>query len=298
LLKSRRQQLHERIGRELEAQFPETATTEPELLAYHFAEAGLREEALSYWQQAGTKAAERSANAEAITHFTTALELLRNLPDSPERTARELKLQMALGPVQIAVNGNASSEVEQTYLRARELCQAATESNQLFPVLFGLRSVYLVRGEIMRAHELSEQLLDVAQSENNTDHLVEAHLALGNTLFIQGMLVPSRIQFEQGLNLYDPNQHKSHAFVYGFDPGVFCLGRIAFGLWLLGYPDQAEKKAVKLIAMARQVAHPLSLVASLNHAGLVRQSRGEIKTAHELYLEASRLSIEQEFNLL
>jgi predicted ATPase len=298
LLKSRRQQLHERIGRKLEAQFPETAATQPELLARHFTEAGLREEALSYWQKAGTKAAERSANAEAITQFTTALELLRNLPDSPERTARELKLQMSLGPVLIAAKGNASSEVEQTYLRARELCQGEAESNQLFPVLFGLRSVYLVRGEIMRAHELSEQLLNVAQTENDTDHLIEAHLALGNTLFFQGMLVASRIQFEQALNLYDPSQHKSHAFVYGFDPGVFCLGRIVWVLWLLGYPDQAEEQAIKLIATARRVAHPLSLVVALNHAGLARQSRGEIKAAHELYVETLRLSTEQGFNLL
>jgi tetratricopeptide (TPR) repeat protein len=295
LLKSRRRQLHQLIAQLLATKFSQSVTTQPELLAYHYSEGGLQEQALLCWQEAGSRAAEHSANAEAISHLTAALRILNSLPDSPEHAARELKLQTLAGPVLIAIKGNASPEVEQAYLRARELSQCVGETVQLFPVLFGLRSVYLVRGEIIRAHELSEQLLGLAQTENDTDHLIEAHLALGNTLHLQGMLVPSRVEFERGLRLYDPRHHKSHAFVYGLDPGVFCLGKIVWVLSFLGYPDQADEKACELIAMARHAAHPLSLVIALNHAGHIRQLRGEINTAHELYSEALRLSTEQGF---
>src|SRR5262249_23278085 len=85
LLKSTRQQYHQRTAHVLEAQFPETAEAEPELVAHHYTEAGLRVQAIPYWQQAGQKAVERSANVEAISHLTTGLELLTTLPDTPDR---------------------------------------------------------------------------------------------------------------------------------------------------------------------------------------------------------------------
>src|SRR5439155_4527644 len=70
LLKSTRQHYHQRIAQVLEARFPETTATQPELLAYHFTEAWLHEQAGGYWKHAGEQAIERSAYVEAITHFT------------------------------------------------------------------------------------------------------------------------------------------------------------------------------------------------------------------------------------
>jgi predicted ATPase len=99
----------------LETRFPETVETEPELLAHHYTEAGLSEQAIPYWHQAGQQAVERSANAEAIAHLTRGLEVLNALPDSPERTHRELDLQIALGAPLMATRGYAAPEVGQTY---------------------------------------------------------------------------------------------------------------------------------------------------------------------------------------
>src|SRR4029453_10581938 len=98
LLKSRRQHYHQQIAQVLEGQFPEVTETQPELVAHHYTEAGLIEPAIVSWQRAGKKAIQRSANVEAISHFTKGLELLKALPDSPERTQRELTLQLALCP--------------------------------------------------------------------------------------------------------------------------------------------------------------------------------------------------------
>ena len=53
LLRSARQQLHAQIAEALEAHSPEMAETQPELLAHHYAEAGLAEKAVVYWRQAG-----------------------------------------------------------------------------------------------------------------------------------------------------------------------------------------------------------------------------------------------------
>jgi predicted ATPase len=85
LLRSTRQQHHQRIAQALEVQFPETVETQPELVAQHYTAAACHEQAVHYWQRAGQRALERSALVEAIAHFTTGLALLDTLPDTPAR---------------------------------------------------------------------------------------------------------------------------------------------------------------------------------------------------------------------
>ena len=98
LLRSTRQQYHQHIAQVLAAQFPDLAETQPELLAHHYTEAGLAELAVGYWQRAGQNAHARAAYVEAISHLTTGLEVLKTLPDTPERTQHELDLLLTLGP--------------------------------------------------------------------------------------------------------------------------------------------------------------------------------------------------------
>ena len=122
-----RRQYHQKVAQVLAEHFPILAATLPELLAHHYTEAGLGKQALLCWQRAGERAIERSANLEAISHLTKGLEVLKTLPDTPERIRQELDLQTALGPALIATKGYAALEVEQAYARAHELCQQVEE---------------------------------------------------------------------------------------------------------------------------------------------------------------------------
>ena len=97
LLKSTRQQYHQHIAQVLTAQFPALAETQPELLAQHYTEAGLTEQAIGYWQRAGQHANERSAHVEAHSHLTQGLALLATLPETPARAQQELDLQIGPG---------------------------------------------------------------------------------------------------------------------------------------------------------------------------------------------------------
>src|SRR5262249_4623737 len=97
LLRSTRQQYHQRIAQVMEVRFPETAEIQPELLAHHYTGAGLNEQAIHYWQSAGEKAIGRSAYAEALEHLSTGLALVKTLPDTPARSQQELALQITLG---------------------------------------------------------------------------------------------------------------------------------------------------------------------------------------------------------
>ena len=69
LLKSRRQELHGKIAREIEARFPQIKSTEPELLAHHLTTAGEAEVAIPLWQKAGELALKGMALTEAISNL-------------------------------------------------------------------------------------------------------------------------------------------------------------------------------------------------------------------------------------
>src|SRR5262249_25405920 len=168
-----------------------------------------------YLHLAGQQAAQRSAYVEAITYLTTALELLTTLPDTRERAHQELLLHLPLGASLQATRGFSSPEVKATYTHARELCQQLGETRQLCPVLFGLRRFHHVRGEFLVARELGEQLLSLAQREQDPAVLVEAYWALGFTLFPLGELGAAQAHLEQGLALFDLNRPHSHGFPYG-----------------------------------------------------------------------------------
>ena len=222
LLKSTRQQYHQRIAQVLEAQFPETAEAQPELLAQHYTEARLNEQAVGYWQKAGQRASERSAHVEAISHFTTGLALLQTLPATPQRLQREVDLHIALGASLTATKGYAAPEVEQTYLRAQHLCEHLDDPHQLFPVLRGRWYYYHVRAEHQTAHALGEQLLALARQVQDAAMLVAAHAALGVTLLSQGAVAAARTHFTQGIALYDAQQSHAPAFLYEHSAGMMC----------------------------------------------------------------------------
>ena len=148
ILRRTRQHYHQQVAEIMETRFADLVQTEPELVAHHYTEAGAADQAIPYWQRAGQQALQRSANLEAVQHLTTALELLAPLPETPARAQQELDLQIALGPAWMATKGIAAPEVEQTYARARALCEQIGDTPQLFPTLRGLWRFYLGPGSV------------------------------------------------------------------------------------------------------------------------------------------------------
>jgi predicted ATPase len=295
LLKSTRQQYHQRIAQVLESQFPETTEAQPELLAYHFTEAGLTEQAVHYWHQAGQSAVQRSAHVEAIAHLRQGLALLQTLPETPERVQRTIDMLLSLGASLLATKGYAAPEVGQTYTYARQLCQHLDDPHQLFSVLRGLWNYYLVRAELKTAHELGEQLLTLAQQFQDSAMLVTAYHALGVTLYHLGAVASAHTHWAQGIALYDPKQHRALAFLYGQDVAVVCHSFAAWALWYLGYPDQALARSQAAVPLAHQLAHPLSLSFALSVAAGFYQLRRERHTTQEYAEAAISLTTEQGF---
>src|SRR5262245_24043077 len=243
LLKRTRQQYHQQVAKLLEARFPETVATAPEVVAHHYTEAGCAARALPLWQQAGERALQRSANLEGIEHLTKGLVILVTLPETADRLQHELDLHVTLGPALMATRGYTSPEAEHTFARAWELCQQLGEPPERFPVLYGLCAFYFAGGKHRQAREQAEQFLHLAQCQEDVAPLVVAHWALGVRLYFMGEVPQAREHFAQGMGLYDSQQHRMLVFSYGQDPGVGALVYDAWALWTLGYPDQALRRS-------------------------------------------------------
>jgi len=297
LLRSTRQQYHQRIAKILEEQLPETAETQPELLAHHFTEAGLNETSVGYWQQAGQRAIMRSAYAEAIAHLTQGLTVLTPLPETPERLQQELDLQVALGPALIATKGNAAPEVERVYARAQELCQRMGDTSQLFPVLRGLMLYYINRGGVQMAHQLGEQLLRLAQFQNDPAFLMLAHYMLGMVFNSRGEPASAQTHLTQALDFYIPQEHRNLAWLYGSDLSVASHTQLVWGLWFLGHPDQAMQHSQEALRLAQEVSHPQSLVLALFYGASLHQYRREVQATHEQAESVMTMATEEVFAL-
>jgi len=296
LLLERRRMLHEQTAKAAETLFHNRLEDHYDELAHHYSRSGNIQKAIEYLGLAGQQAMQRSANAEAITHLTAALELLKTLPDTLERTQQELTLQLLLGASLIATKGWADPEVERVYARARRLCRHVGETPQLFPVLWGLYSFYITRVELQTARELEEQLLSLAQSVQDPVILMGAHYMLGlTTFFFLGEGVSARAHFERVVAFYNPQQHSSYALLLGQDLGVSCFSYGAQVLWLLGYPDQALKSSHEALRLVREMSHFPSLALALYVAASIHQFRREGRAAQERAETAMALSDAQGF---
>ena len=295
LLKSTRQQYHQRIAQVLTAQFPEVADIQPELLAHHYTEAGLVEPAVLYWLRAGQRALQRSANVEAIRHFTQGLEVLQHFPATPERIQHELALQLALGIPLRMLKGHTAPEVAQVQRQAYALCQQSGDSPQLFSALVGLWGLSLDQAQYATARELGEQCFALAQRLQEPPFLQEAHLTLGATLFYTGEFVAAHAHIEQAMALYDARKNRSLALGRSADSGVMSLAYASRTLWMLGYPDQALTRLSEACALAQGSSHAYSLGFAWQFAITLHQYRREPQRVREYAETAMAFADERGF---
>ena len=303
LLKRQRQKIHQHIAEALEKTLPDTVENEPELLALHYQEAQQLQQAILYWQIAGDRALSRSAMQESLSHFSNALALLkkslRKAIPSELQLRQELELQTTLGSILVALKGQAAAEVETVYRRADELCLQLDEIEQRFPILWGLWRLHLNRAEVKTAGGLAQQLLMLAQQQQQDSSLnLVGYLACTNTDLTLGEFASANAHIEQGLALYDREQHHELVNTYGgWEPGAYCLSLSAQAQWFLGYPDQAAQSSRKALVLVRELAQPYTLVSALNYAIMQHVRYRELSAVQALAEELIDLSKRHDFSV-
>jgi tetratricopeptide (TPR) repeat protein len=268
LLRGQRQKHHHEIAESLAENFPEITETEPELLAHHYTEAGLHQPAIDFWRKAGERALRRSANVEAINHLEKALALLASLPETQERDARELSVQLALGPALMAAKGQGNTEARDAYLRARELGSTLKDTPQHFRALWGSWRSHMMQGEHASARELGAECLNVAKESKDDALFLGGLFAFAGSLTLMGDYVSARDHLEQVIVPDNIEKHRAIAFNFGQDPAASMLAYKSWVLWNLGFSERAREQAQEAVALAEAVAHPLTLCQVLNYAAM------------------------------
>ena len=296
MLLTRRREWHERTARAVEQRFPELAASEPEVLAYHFAEAGLPAPACDYRMRAGDRAASRSAYQEAVAHFSAGLKAAEALPASADRTRRQLDFLLKLGPALIVTRGMGSPEVEDAYRRAAEMGEATGDEPATFKAKWGLWLNANIRRKTALARDRADELLALAQRSGDGDLMLEAYHCRWSTAFFRGDVAATLKDCRIGIATYDIARHRhlGHAFG-GHDPGVCAEVCGVMALQMAGDKTDAERAAARGLALAEALDHPNTLAHALHNIAIGHQLAGD---RDAVYAAASRAAaLAQKFGL-
>ena len=286
LLREPRRALHTRISVILEADFPEIAQNQPELLARHYTEAGLIEKAAGFWGKAGQRSVARSALVEAAGQLTRAVDQMASLPATSALRRDQIKLQVALINPLMHIKGFAAPETKGAVERARLLIEEAEAHGEhpedpllLFSVLYGILIANYVafNGDVVR--ELAAQFLALAEKQGATAPLVIGHRLMGASLVLTGDIAESRAHYDQALALYDPIEHRPLATRFGQDVGVAVLSYRSLALSTLGYPEAALADAEHALTDAREISQAATLMFTLSLTGFTHILCGNYATA-------------------
>jgi class 3 adenylate cyclase/predicted ATPase len=241
LLRATRQEFHGKIAEALLHRFPDIAETKPEMLARHFEGAGLIAEAIEGWMKAGHRAQRQSAPRECAAYLQKAISLLETLPaDDPGRLKSEMEAQLALSTALMATIGWGSRETEAACMRARDLCEKLGNGPGLVGSLWGLWTVYFLRGTLVPSLQAANQVLQAALASGDPGLEIVARQGTGYSSYFMGDFPAAREHAEKAITHYSPERERELAIAFQLPLSFACANFLSGSCWFMGYPEQAE----------------------------------------------------------
>ncbi|MEQ1818323.1 MAG: AAA family ATPase [Terricaulis sp.] len=276
LLKSQRRLLHGRVGRTISDKFTTLAEAHPEILAYHWSEAGDSDLATDAWTSAARGLAARHAYKEAADAFGRALTSLTKLPESEDRASRELKIwRWLVGASQIAY-GYSAAETRQATQMAQRLAEKTGDLGKQFAHIAGEWMAASSAGDYQSAAKLADQLLPIAQQRGVRDGLATAYMILTTTRCRSGDLAGAEEAFRAGEPLFS-------TALYARRPGAAAqaFGNGAVNAWVIGDIAEARRRIQPVWELARTSDNPYELAFSQYMAAWVAALLGDFELARE-----------------
>ncbi|MDW6025073.1 adenylate/guanylate cyclase domain-containing protein [Mesorhizobium sp. BAC0120] len=294
LLKRERRQWHADIAHALtiDKKFSNIKDTEPEILARHYTEAGLFEQAAEYWRKAGRNAQGRWALEEAIAHFKKGLDAIGRLPASKLRDGLELECRVELSTVWEAYRGWPTPELEKALKPALPLAQAARQQKpeHLARTLWGLWVQQMSVGPVAESLKWAKQLLRAGQKTEHEELLLVGHMAMMVTNFWLGNPRVVKQHADEILRLYDRDRHAHIVKLMNHDPKTLAGIYLSQVLWILGYPKRAADIVRDRDDHARLINHPFDTAFALTLGAWVFHYRREPGKQDARKAEVQRLA--------
>jgi tetratricopeptide (TPR) repeat protein len=282
LLISRRQKLHERIAERLQSNFPQMAEVQPELLAHHFTEAGLADQAINWWERAALRSAAGSHNIEAVSQFNRALVLLMQLPDDLSTQRREFELRIALIKPLYATHGYSATEVEQNYARLLELGQNLGKTGQLLRILWGRAGGALVRCDFPRAYESVGSVIELARQTGDGTSAAQGLRICAMIALASGELVVARERFLEVIDAFEREGTATTLGDYLTIPRPTTLAQYSIAAQQLGRLDEAEELCARSLREAREGGRHLTSCYVIYHCAMKAMVERNLATVFSL----------------
>jgi len=282
LLRATRQEFHGKIAEALTSRFPDMAETKPELLARHYEGGGRISEAIAGWMRAGYQAQQRSALRECAAYLQKAISLLETLPqEDPARLQAEMEAQLALAVALMSTIGWGSREAEAACIRARDLCEKLGNGSGLIGALWGLWTVYFLRGTLVPCLQAAEQVLKLALATGDPGLEIAARQAIGYSNYFLGNFAIAREHAEKGLALYDPERERALVASFQLPLSSACGNFKMMSLWFMGYPEQAQQARKEAWAMIEALNNPAATVYAQACAMMIDFARRDHAAARQ-----------------
>lgn len=297
----RRARLHCAVGEALERLQGQNAERVVEL-AHHFyegaaASAGAAEKAYSYAVRGAEQATARLAYEQSEQQLRRALELLERIPAGPQRTQRELEVQVRLGALLMMTRGYAAPEVGDACARAQELCREVENEPLLLSSLWRLGVFHEVRAEFPKSRQIGEQLLALGRRNGRTDFLLGGNQLVGVAAVQCGELDLARKRLAQTMALADSFADGGLAEMFGHDFQVTSRAFLGWTLTLIGEDGRAEDLLAEALALARERSHPFDEAFALFLNALCAVCRRDVEWASLRSQEALTLCSDRGFPL-
>ena len=282
VLRERRRVVHMQLVELIETLHAGRLDEHVERLAHHALEGGHHAKAVLYLRWSAGKAIQRSAHLQAIRYLHGGLDIIKALPDSPERLRHELDYQKAIGVTLMAMKGWAAKEVLDTYTRARALCEELGDERELFVILRGEGQYRMIRGESRIARELGDRCTELAAGSNDMGVHIETHHLYWTNSFFMGDYADAAFHCAKGISLYEPERDHALTYVYsGHDPGVCCRCFAALIHCIHGYPDRSLALCRETVDLANRLRHPLTTALADWASCYMHMLRGEPEPAKQ-----------------
>lgn len=278
------------------AQYLRTTRASAARLAHHYEQAKAFAEAVEYHTAAGEFAYRQYAYHEAIAHLERALDLLQHVPEFPQRSAAELRALLALGQPLINVHGWAAPVVERTYLRVHVLCDELGGAAR-FSALAGLYKYFVARGQFDRASGIAAESLTIAEEIGYRPLCMTGHSIVGIVRYFEGNLPGAIEELSAGRSLYDFEECRSFAQLFGDDPGVGCIAFLGRATWLAGDHAAGLAFGYEALELARRLAHPHVISTALTLVALLEVWQDDARAVANLANELLVLAQNQSFAL-
>ena len=236
----KRKELHSKVAEELEAKYSGRVELQPDMLAYHFEQAGNFYKAIEYGLKASSLSLSKSLYENTIYYGEKALEWCDNLPDDKERAVLELNISQVMISALISTYGYAHEKLRQFAYKVEAISKKLDDNLEYkFQALWGLLVFYKTNAEYDVALDLFEKTNEIANELDDKGKKCAIGTMEGNACYFRGEFEKAQKMSEMSLDYYDHDLYRDHNRIYGHDSKIGTLATLIALNTSLGKIDKA-----------------------------------------------------------